>query len=65
MRTAYYCGVLNTRNTYFIDSVEISQKELAEKYNERALRLDEHGFSKFATTLRDIANSYNRPSSLG
>jgi hypothetical protein len=60
MRHGYYIGVFNSRGAHHVDPTGAPEKELARKYNERADSVENAGFQRFASTLRDLASNYER-----
>jgi hypothetical protein len=60
MRDGFRTEVFNSRGAHWVDPAGKPEKELAEKYRTRAETLENAGYQRFATTLRELAKSYER-----
>lgn len=60
IRDGYRTEVYNSRGVHWVDPTGKPEKELAEKYRERAEAVESVGYHRFATTLRQLADSYER-----
>lgn len=60
LRVGYSNGVYNSRGVHWVDPTGKPEKDLADKYRQYAEGIDTKGFQRFATTLRGIAESYDR-----
>ena len=60
MREGFKSEVSHSRGAYFVDPSGEPEKKLAELWRERAEEVDKRGFSYFATSLRELAKSYDR-----
>lgn len=60
MRNGFDLGISNSRGAHFIDPTGKPEKELAEKYRERAEETENKGYQRLANTLRNLAKSYER-----
>ncbi|MCK4814385.1 hypothetical protein KA005_01335, partial [bacterium] len=60
LRDGYRIGVYNLRGVHWVDPEAKPEIELAGKYRQYAENIDAKGFPRFATTLRDIADEYDR-----
>ena len=60
LRNGYRIGVYNSRGVHWVDPEAKPEIELAGKYRRYAENIDAKGFHRFATTLRDIADEYDR-----
>ena len=60
IRRGYYLGVVNQRGVHWVDPEEKPELELAADYNKRANFIESKGYSRYATTLREIANHYRK-----
>lgn len=58
LRNGFFSGVLNARGAHWIDPEAKPEKELADKFRRKADELDNSSFQRLATTLREIATSY-------
>jgi hypothetical protein len=58
LRDGYGTGIRNSRGVYTVDPE--GKPELAAKYRQRANEIEDTGCQRLATTLRDVADSYNR-----
>jgi hypothetical protein len=59
MRDGFRTQLFNSRGV-FSPTGGAGERALAAKYKERAAQVDEAGFTRLATTLRDLADSYER-----
>lgn len=60
MRSGFRTEVFNSRGVYGIDPSGMPERELATQWRQKADDLENAGFARFATTLRELAESYNR-----
>jgi uncharacterized cupin superfamily protein len=60
LRDGYSTGVRNSRGFYKVDPEAKPEQELAEKYRQHADEVENVGYQRLATTLRDLADSYDR-----
>ncbi|MDQ5987899.1 MAG: hypothetical protein CSYNP_03647 [Syntrophus sp. SKADARSKE-3] len=60
MRNGFGVGKFNSRGVQWVDPTGKPEKELAEKFRQRAEDVENAGFQRFAVTLRDLAESYER-----
>jgi hypothetical protein len=60
MRTGFRMGVLNSRGVHWVDPTGQPERELAEQFRQKADDVENAGFQRFAVTLRDLAESYDR-----
>ena len=60
MRNGYDIGVFNSRGVHVVDSAGRPEKELAKQWRERAEQIENAGFNRFATTLREMAKNYDK-----
>lgn len=51
-------GIFNQRGVHWIDPEGKPEKELAQKYNQRADAVEALGYSRFSGLLREIAAGY-------
>ncbi len=58
MRTGYYFGVINSRGFHWVDPTGTHEKDLGDRYMAEAQKATANGYSRFADTLRKIAQSY-------
>jgi hypothetical protein len=58
LRRGYYLGIVNSRGAYCVDPTGKPEKELAAKYRQQAEEIENAGFHRFASTLRDLAKNY-------
>ena len=59
MRDGFRTQLFNSRGV-FSPTGGSGERALADKYIERAAQVDDAGFTRLATTLRDLADSYER-----
>lgn len=60
LREGFRIATLNSRGAFWRDHEGAPERELANKYRTRAAEVEAAGFPRFATTLRDIAATYER-----
>ncbi|VUT28282.1 MAG: hypothetical protein SYNGOMJ08_00851 [Candidatus Syntrophoarchaeum sp. GoM_oil] len=60
MRNGFRTEVYNSRGVHGIDPNGKPERELAEQWRQKAEDLENASFSRFATTLRELAKSYDR-----
>ncbi|WP_375057401.1 hypothetical protein [Zobellella sp. DQSA1] len=60
LRNGYSTSVRNSRGAHTIDPEAKPEKALAEKYRGKAEAVENAGYQRLATTLRDVADSYDR-----
>lgn len=58
LRKGYRLGIFNQRGVHWIDPEGKPEKELAQKYNQRADTVESLGYSRFSGLLRKIAEGY-------
>lgn len=60
IRDGFMTGILNSRGVYTVDPTGKPEFELAKQYRLKADEVENAGFHRLATTLRDVADSYER-----
>ncbi len=60
LRDGYGTGIRNSRGAHSVDPEAKPERSLAEKYRQRAEEIENVGYQRLATTLRDVAASYDR-----
>jgi len=60
MRNGYSTGVYNSRGAHWVDPTGTPEKELAQQFQNKAEEIENAGFSRFAVTLRNLADGYER-----
>ncbi len=60
MRRGFSMGIYNQRGASWVDPEGKPEYKLANEYNELASKSEELGYSRFAETLREIADSYTK-----
>ncbi|MGE0495505.1 MAG: hypothetical protein AB7S38_40245 [Vulcanimicrobiota bacterium] len=58
MRLGFEIGCRNLRGAHYIDPAGQPELDLAVGYEEKAEQLEEHGFIRFATSVRRVAEAY-------
>lgn len=58
MRDGYQTALYNSRGVHRVDPEAKPEKALAEKYHQQAELVENAGYHRLATTLRDIAETY-------
>jgi hypothetical protein len=59
MRSGFTCELFNMRGVHGF-SYGKEEREFAERYRNKAEALDQHGYARFATAMREIAEQYER-----
>jgi hypothetical protein len=62
MRNGFLTELINSRGVHWIDPTGKPEKELAIKYRAQAESVENAGYHRFATTLRDLGVFYDRES---
>ena len=60
MRNGFWTGMFNSRGVYEIDPMGKPERELAQKYKQKAKEVENAGYHRFAVTLRKLAEGYER-----
>ncbi|MHA2938396.1 hypothetical protein ACXJY6_08865 [Vibrio sp. RC27] len=60
MRLGYSTGTFNSRGAHTVDPTGKPEKELATQFYDKADKLEDEGYFRFATVLREIADDYKR-----
>lgn len=60
MRDGFRTGTYNSRGAHFVDPTGKPERDLAEQFRNKAEEIENAGFQRFAVTLRDIADGYDR-----
>lgn len=60
MRHGFWTGTYNERGVHWVDPTGQPEKELAEQFRRKAEDAENEGFHRFASTLRELAESYDR-----
>lgn len=60
LRDGYGTGIRNSRGAYIVDPEAKPERALAAKYRKQADEVENAGYQRLATTLRDVAASYDR-----
>ena len=58
MREGFKTATFNSRGAHFVDPTGKPEKEIAEHFRHKAEDVENAGFHRFATALRDLAQSY-------
>jgi len=58
MREGFRTELFNTRGAHFVDPTGKPERELADKYKAQAEAVEAAGYSRLATTLRELSVSY-------
>ena len=59
MRLGFSTGIFNSRGVYTVDPTGMPEKELAEKFRQKAEYIENEGYHRFAATLREISLMYD------
>ncbi|WP_444921337.1 hypothetical protein ACJJID_02440 [Microbulbifer sp. CnH-101-G] len=60
MRRGYSMGTCNSRGFHWVDPTGKPERELANQFRSKAEDVENAGFQRFAVTLRNLADSYDR-----
>jgi len=60
MRNGFRTQLFNSRGVHWVDPTGKSERKLATKYREQADAVDGAGYQRLASTLRELAESYER-----
>lgn len=60
LREGFCSAIFNSRGAYIVDPTGEPEKELAKKYRQQANEAENKGFFRLATSLDNLANSYDR-----
>jgi hypothetical protein len=60
MRDGFCTAIFNSRGVHFVDPSGTPEKELANKYRQQATEVENKGYYRFATSLRNLAQSYDK-----
>jgi len=60
MRNGFSTGLYNSRGVYAVDPTGKPEMDLAAKYRQQAEEVENANYHRLATTLRDLADSYER-----
>lgn len=59
MRDGFCLELHNSRGIHFVDSTGQSERKIADRYRAKAEAVENAGFYRFATSLRELATSYD------
>ena len=60
MRNGFRTGTFNSRGVHWVDPTGKPERELAGQLRRKAEEVEDAGFQRFAVTLRDLADGYDR-----
>lgn len=60
MRRGFSIGLYNSRGVHDVDQTGEPEKELSARYRQKAEETENAGFPRFADTLQDLADSYEK-----
>lgn len=60
MRRGFRTEVFNSRGVHWVDPTGKPERDLANQWKEKAEAVEVAGFARFASTLKELAESYNR-----
>lgn len=60
MRDGFRTGTYNSRGAHWVDPTGTPEKELAEQFRRKAEEVENAGFQRFAVTLKNLADGYER-----
>ena len=65
MRNGFRTELFNSRGAHWVDPTGKPERELADKYRTQAEAVEGAGYHRLATTLRELASSYEREADSG
>ncbi|VVQ14208.1 hypothetical protein PS925_03877 [Pseudomonas fluorescens] len=60
MRDGFRTGTYNARGAHWVDPTGAPEKALAEQFRDKAEEVENAGFQRFAVTLKELADGYER-----
>lgn len=60
MRDGFRTEVFNSRGVHWVDPTGQPERDLAQRWREKATAAEEAGYARFGATLRQLADSYDR-----
>lgn len=60
MRRGFIMGKYNLRGVHSVDPTGKPERDLAEQFRDKAEKIENAGFHRFAASLRDLANEYDQ-----
>jgi len=60
LRQGYRTGCFNSRGAYVVDTTGKNERAIAAEYRDKADAVENEGFQRFAVTLRELAENYER-----
>jgi hypothetical protein len=60
LRDGFRVQILNSRGVHWVDPTGAPERELAAEYRDKAAAVEEAGYHRLATVMREIAASYER-----
>jgi hypothetical protein len=60
MRRGFRTEAFNSRGVHWVDPTGKPERELAEQYRKKADQIENAGYQRFAVTLRELSESYER-----
>nr|WP_315447012.1 hypothetical protein [uncultured Pseudomonas sp.] len=60
MRDGFRTGIYNARGAHWVDPTGAPEKALAEQFRDKAEEVENAGFQRFAVTLKELADGYER-----
>lgn len=60
MRSGFHTEVYNSRGVHWVDPTGKPERELATQWRKKADAIENAGFARFAATLRELSESYDR-----
>jgi hypothetical protein len=62
LRNGFHTEFVNSRGAHWVDPTGKPEKQLSEKYRQKAEEVENAGYQRLAATLKDIAEDYDRES---
>lgn len=60
LRLGFHTEIVNSRGVYFVDPEGKGERALADSWRQKANQIELAGFPRLATTLREVADRYDR-----
>jgi hypothetical protein len=60
LRLGFHTEIVNSRGVYFVDPEGKGERALADSWRQKVNQLELAGFPRLATTLREVADRYDR-----
>jgi hypothetical protein len=58
MRNGFHCALYNSRGAHYINPNGSNEKDLANRYIEKAIQIEDSGYVNLSSELRKLSNQY-------